>query len=238
MEFEPIGIGGVNLSVIVERAQLRNAHANVRDGSIVIRLPYRMKDGEARDAAETLYRRMKGALKKNPGRFFARKRLEFHDGQVTSVAGRQFAISVSRHGGRPSARIDGNSVLVHLNDSDMGAETLSKLVMKAISRAMLPYVEARVEGINGAHFRSRLERVRLRDNSAVWGSCSPSNAITINSKLLYAPDYALEYVIVHELAHTVVRSHSKRFWKEVERAMPSYREAKLWLKDSSHLIST
>ncbi len=238
MEFEPVEINGAAMGVIIERVRLRNAHANVRGGAIVIRLPMRMRESEARETAETLYRRIRRAIERNPGRFLANKRLEFRDGQTTVVGGREFRIGAQYGAKRATVRIAGNEIRVRLKGSDAGTGALSRLVSKALSRAMLPYVAARVDGINSAHFNSRISGVRLRDNSMVWGSCSPSNSITINAKLLYAPERALEYVIVHELAHTVVRSHSGRFWKEVERAMPSYREAKLWLKDSSHLIST
>ena len=236
MEFEPVSINGMAMGVRVERARLRNAHANVREGSIVIRLPFNMRDGEAQDTAATLYRRMRRAMEKNPSRFLASKRLEFHEGK-TAVGGRSFSIKVSYGAKRPSVRMSGDGITAYLRDGDEGA-ALSGLVSRAIRKAMLPYVAAKVEAANKAHFGSKISKVRLRDNGIVWGSCSPSNAITINLKLLYAPEAALEYVIVHELAHTVVRSHSKRFWKEVERAMPSYCGAKLWLKDSSHLIST
>jgi predicted metal-dependent hydrolase len=51
-----------------------------------------------------------------------------------------------------------------------------------------------------------------------WGSCTPSTgSIRISSRLAPFPDWVLDYVIVHELAHLAVADHSPRFWQLVER---------------------
>jgi len=46
-----------------------------------------------------------------------------------------------------------------------------------------------------------------------------------------APNFVLDYIIIHELAHLVHHNHSAKFWAEVERAMPHYLESEKWLKD-------
>ena len=47
----------------------------------------------------------------------------------------------------------------------------------------------------------------------------------LNTALLFLPPSVLRYVIVHELAHRIVPNHSRAFWREVERAMPTYERA-------------
>lgn len=63
-----------------------------------------------------------------------------------------------------------------------------------------------------------------------WGSCSYDNAIRYTFRLLYAPREMMEYVVVHELAHTKHKNHSKAFWKEVERYEPNWKQKRKWLK--------
>ena len=235
MEFDAIAVGDRVICVRVERARLRNAHAGMRGGAIVIRLPLWMKEREAGSTAESLYRRIKRAIEKDPGRFLAGRNLEFRDGNVTSVAGRQLSIMVMKGARRYMARLSGDSVLVYAPDN-YDERIVSRLAAKAVARAALPYLEERIARINSKHFNSVLGSVRVRDNSVVWGSCSPNNDLSINLKLLYAPENVLDYVITHELAHTKVRSHSKRFWDSVAVAMPGYKEARRWLRESSHLI--
>jgi predicted metal-dependent hydrolase len=63
-----------------------------------------------------------------------------------------------------------------------------------------------------------------------WGSCSGDNALRYTYRLLYCPKEIIDYVVVHELAHTVEHNHSKRFWQVVERYIPDWKERRKWLK--------
>jgi len=69
-----------------------------------------------------------------------------------------------------------------------------------------------------------------------WGSCSPQNELTFNGKLIMAPDEVVEYVVVHELCHTRVKNHSKKFWNEVGLILPDYKRRRRWLRANHHLL--
>ena len=69
-----------------------------------------------------------------------------------------------------------------------------------------------------------------------WGSCSGENAIHFTFRLLYAPKDVVEYVIVHELAHTKHHDHSKAFWAEVAKFVPDWKVKRAWLKQHSALM--
>ena len=71
---------------------------------------------------------------------------------------------------------------------------------------------------------------------ARWGSCSYNNALHFSFRLLYAPPAVIDYVVVHELAHTFHRNHSRQFWATVERFVPDYRKKRDWLKEKSILM--
>ena len=60
--------------------------------------------------------------------------------------------------------------------------------------------------------------------------------IAINFKLLFLPKECLDYVIVHELAHTLEHSHSQRFWKILGSAMPDYPERKKMLRQNAYQL--
>ena len=63
-----------------------------------------------------------------------------------------------------------------------------------------------------------------------WGSCSRQSGIRLNWRLVHLPLALVDYVVAHELAHLVEMNHSARFWLEVERLCPGWREARRELK--------
>jgi len=63
-----------------------------------------------------------------------------------------------------------------------------------------------------------------------WGSCHIDGRIYFNWRLIMAPEWVIDYVIMHELCHLIHHNHSKAYWQLVEDLMPDYRSAKTWLK--------
>ncbi len=57
-----------------------------------------------------------------------------------------------------------------------------------------------------------------------WGSCTPSNTIIINFHAIKLPYSLIEYLVVHELVHTKIKSHSKEFWAELSKYMSNWKE--------------
>jgi predicted metal-dependent hydrolase len=90
-------------------------------------------------------------------------------------------------------------------------------------------------------FHARLEgfqysRIGITSARTRWGSCSASGALNFSWRLIQAPMEAVDYVVVHELVHTLIHDHSKRFWKRLEQSMPDYRERRKWLRSNGHRL--
>lgn len=69
-----------------------------------------------------------------------------------------------------------------------------------------------------------------------WGSCTPANNIIFNWRIIKAPMYVLEYLVVHELVHLIEANHTPRFWNILSVQVPHFQKAKEWLKRSGHLL--
>jgi predicted metal-dependent hydrolase len=85
-------------------------------------------------------------------------------------------------------------------------------------------------------YRIKYKKVRVSNAKKRWGSCSTRGTISINWRLVLTPKEVLEYVITHELMHLKHMNHSKRYWQEVEKAVPKYKEYKKWLRDNAYLL--
>jgi predicted metal-dependent hydrolase len=77
-----------------------------------------------------------------------------------------------------------------------------------------------------------VNRVTVRSQKTRWGSCSVRGTISLNWRLIHAPPFVVDYLIIHELMHRREMNHSSRYWKHVAAAFPDYRRAEQWLKKS------
>lgn len=81
-------------------------------------------------------------------------------------------------------------------------------------------------------------KITIKNLVSRWGSCSTKGNLNFNCLLMLTPDYVIDYIVVHELCHLREMNHSEKFWAEVEKIMPDYQRAELWLKQNSgNLIS-
>ena len=96
-------------------------------------------------------------------------------------------------------------------------------------RAAKEYFPKRVEyyhALTGGHYT----KITIRDQKTRWGSCSARGNLNFNCLLMLAPPEVLDYVIVHELCHRKEMNHSPRFWSEVAKVIPDYKNHEKWLK--------
>ncbi|MFA5291699.1 MAG: SprT family zinc-dependent metalloprotease [Phycisphaerae bacterium] len=76
-------------------------------------------------------------------------------------------------------------------------------------------------------------KVFIKNQKSRWGSCSGKNNINLNMNLVRLPQELADYVIIHELVHTKVRNHSKRFWSELDKYMENARMMSKKLRNHS-----
>lgn len=69
----------------------------------------------------------------------------------------------------------------------------------------------------------------IRNQRTKWGNCSMDQNISYNWRLIKAPEFVIDYLIVHELVHTQIMNHSRKFWTLLRSLYPDYKAAINWL---------
>lgn len=67
-----------------------------------------------------------------------------------------------------------------------------------------------------AKFGFEYNKLTLKNIKSRWGSCSRNNNINLSIHLMRLPEHLIDYVILHELVHTVHHNHSARFWSKLD----------------------
>jgi predicted metal-dependent hydrolase len=78
--------------------------------------------------------------------------------------------------------------------------------------------------------------VKIVDNRYRWGSCTVKDHVNFNWRLIKAPMFVIDYVIVHELAHLLESNHTPRFWNIVRAKVAKAEKAKAWLKEHGQML--
>lgn len=78
--------------------------------------------------------------------------------------------------------------------------------------------------------------IRITSARTRWGSCSAQNALSFSWRLVMTPLEIIDYIAVHELAHTIEKNHGRSFWQLVESILPDYRRRRTWLKLNGRLF--
>lgn len=102
--------------------------------------------------------------------------------------------------------------------------------IKALKEQAKEYIPKRVSyysGIMGLLPKS----VKITSAKTRFGSCSGENALCFSYLLMLYPKEAIDYVVVHELAHIKHHNHSKAFYELIEKYLPDYKERIKLLKN-------
>lgn len=119
-----------------------------------------------------------------------------------------------------------NKILVFDEVKNANDYTLTELkkILKTYLEQKLPLISQKMQ-TSYTHFS-------IRNNAKVLGSCSYHNRLSFALLLVCTPKEAIDYVIIHELAHTIHKNHSKNFWRCVQIFCPNYRALREHLKQN------
>jgi predicted metal-dependent hydrolase len=129
------------------------------------------------------------------------------------------AISVAVKGQRITVNLPAGAAL---SDTDI-ARHVRDGIITALGVEAKSYLPKRLSYL-AAQYGFRYQKVRFSHASGRWGSCSSQGTISLNIALMKLPFELIDYVLLHELAHTVHMNHSPEFWQLVAGGDPDYKQ--------------
>jgi len=154
---------------------------------------------------------------------------ELVSGESALYLGRQYRIEVVKTG---LAEIQfAQRFLIPAAQTSKRAEALREWYIDKAKEKIVPRVKQ-----HARHLGVDVAGVKIVDNRYRWGSCTLNNNVNFNWRLIKAPMFVIDYVIVHELAHLIEANHTPRFWNIVRAQAPTMEKAKAWLKEHGQLL--
>lgn len=199
-----------------------------RDGTAVATIPVRGSEREARRFVEAHREWLDRARARQQGR--PKAAAEWRVGGEILWRGQLTTIRPAREGERPCVSLAADVFRVPALDIDLRG-ALERLFRR---RAQIELPGRAWE--LAAETRSGLKHVSVRDQRSRWGSCSANGTVSLNWRLIQAPELVRDYIILHELMHLREMNHSDRFWTHVEAVCPPWREAERWIKRNGSLV--
>lgn len=215
--------------VVTVSARASRARIRVGPNGVEVVLP---RDAPATRAAELLRAQQQwvlrqvartetlGSLRKEP--------LGAKPGTVL-LGGQPVSVRVVRASTRHKyARVcrDGNELVVHAPEGrkDGAGAAVERWLRQEARRA----IESRV-AVWSKVMKSAPNRVYVRGQRTKWGNCSKQRNLSLNWRLVMAPQDVLDAIIIHELAHLIEPTHAPRFWLLVKAHCPNYATHDRWL---------
>jgi predicted metal-dependent hydrolase len=199
------------------RARRMIVKVNPATGEVSVTAPTRAGARAALDFARGEHAWIAGQLAKAPGA------VALAPGAVIPFSGVSHEIRSAAKGHAPVWR-DQGAILVRGQPGHAPRRVLDFL--KSQAREVLAE--------RALHHAARLgvkpSRITVRDTMSRWGSCSSARSLSFSWRLILAPDFVLDYVVAHEVAHLREMNHSARFWAHVRDLVPDPEKPQAWLK--------
>lgn len=200
-----------------------------RDRSVVVNAPEGTSPEKIRQVLEWrklwLYEKTRHAQKYNPLPHPPGK--ELVSGESVPYLGRQYRIELVDGDGDIQFELE---FLVPRTLADKSQEFRNWFMARAEEK-ILPRVAVHATNLGVAYKVAKIGNGKYR-----WGSCTPNDNVIFNWRLIKAPMFVIDYVVVHELAHLIEPNHTPRFWNIVRAQVPGMEKAKAWLQRNGALL--
>jgi hypothetical protein len=202
-----------------------------RDRAVVVRAPQSMTDDQVKQFVDAK-RQWIFAKLRSPQKYQDRRHppgKEVVNGESAPYLGRDYRILLTE---TPSGQVEfAGRFLVPPAQQVKRREVLRDWYVAEAKDKILARAEHHAREMGVAFARARIVANRYR-----WGSCTVRDSVNFNWRLIKAPMFVIDYVIVHELAHLIEPNHTPAFWSIIRARTPTMEKARAWLKEHGQML--
>lgn len=189
------------------------------DGKIIVRAPLRLSIDKIEEFISRKHDWIASQVQSASEKCLLLPKLA--DGEQITILSESYVIRLCE--GRKNAFLCDNTLFLPQNNP-------KKAVKSYLTKIFLPYISEKTRFF-AEKFGFKYKEVKVASARKRWGSCSADNVIRYNIALALLPEKACDGVVAHELCHTLVKNHGKRFYAILYRVMPDYDKATLLRKE-------
>ena len=164
------------------------------------------------------------------------KAKSFKQGELFQLM--ETALTLEIHTGKRAVENDGEKLIVSFPAStkdEKKTDLIRSLIEKWYREQAEIYLSQRSKTLAELIGKAPTH-IGVKGYKSRWGSCHLDGRVYFNWRLIMAPAWVIDYVVLHELCHLVHHNHSRNYWSLVETVMPDYRNAKNWLKVNGAIL--
>jgi len=231
-------VASFEYKLIRKKGFTANASINISgDKGIVVRAPFWMPKG----MIDSFVSEKSEWIEKHLRNLNAKKVVKlYEDGEKHLYFGKEYTLAIIPKStpGRCVVNIVEENLQIEVFEGLPKTEHAAKIKEALLYWYLEKGIEAITERVNfySKEIGVNYQKIHLKKVSSIWGSCSPTNCLSFNRKLIMAPHEVVDYVIIHEVSHMIHRNHGHGFWSLVGNFDPQYKKHRQWLKLNHHLL--
>lgn len=204
---------------IVEHRNVKHARLRVdEDGSVRLFVPQNFTDQDVRKILD-----MKASWIASKQQYFKQKvKILLRRNELLLFGNRYAYYYSSQYNNKVVVNDESRTIQARRNLLDMN---IQEKWMKSVAKK---YIYPRVAELS-ENLILPFNRLFLRSQKSKWGNCSTDKNISINWRIIKAPVFVIDYVIIHELCHTLIMKHTVKFDTLLYSHCPNYKQAQAWL---------
>lgn len=225
----------MEIKMLEQASIIREKRKNIRitvnrEGNIVVYCPF----GISYQQIETLLKSKQKLLEKHSNRIktINSKFSKIINMETILLFGKEYYIVPTIKVNKPSFTNNYFLIPKKINENGKTAYYIKKVIKEISERIIVKRINDIIKAYN-----FDVSKVIIGSFKSKWGSCDNFNVIKLNWKLAMLDTKIIDFVIFHELTHIKELNHSKKFYNELSKICPDWKETRESLKNYSFLLN-